>query len=142
VDTTGFPPDANFIQIDTANTSERRLCQQGFEDTMKSDPELIKNIQKNISDGGYDGKEWIQTMKQEFDIEIEITERTDIKNGIVSKIRWISERSFAWLDKNRRLSKNYEGTKRSIKSMIVLTFVRLLCRRLTGCCSLKWVKKN
>lgn len=81
-------------------------------------------------------------MKQEFDIEIEITERTDIKNGVVSKIRWISERSFAWLDKNRRLSKNYEGTKRSIKSMIVLTFVRLLCRRLTGCCSLKWVKKN
>jgi transposase len=142
VDTTGFPPDANFIQIDTANTSERRLCQQGFEDTRQSDPELIKNIQKNISDGGYDGKEWIQTMKQEFDIEIEITERTDIKNGIVSKIRWISERSFAWLDKNRRLSKNYEGTKRSIKSMIVLTFVRLLCRRLTGCCSLKWVKKN
>jgi len=44
-------------------------------------------------------------MKNEFDLDIEITERTDIKNGIVSKIRWLSGRSFAWLDKNRWLSK-------------------------------------
>ena len=49
-------------------------------------------------------------MKEEFDLDIEITQRTDIANGIVAKIRWISERSFAWLDRNRRLSKNYEGT--------------------------------
>jgi len=58
-------------------------------------------------------------MKNEFDVEIEITQRTDIKNGIVSKIRRISERSFAWLDKNRQLSKNYERLFRSTKSLIV-----------------------
>ena len=38
-------------------------------------------------------------MQDEFNIEIEITKRTDIANGVVSQIRWISERSFAWLDK-------------------------------------------
>lgn len=117
------------------------MCQQGFEDVFETDKELINNIQKNICDGGYDGKNWKAEMKTEFNIEIEITKRTDIANGIVSKIRWISERTFAWLDKNRRLSKNYEGTKRSIKSMIAISFVRLLVRRLTGGCIQKWVKK-
>jgi putative transposase len=65
-----------------------------------------------------------------------------IANGIISKIRWISERTFAWLDKNRRLSKNYEVKPRSMKSMIVLAFIRLLVRRLTGGCVKKWVKKE
>ena len=118
------------------------MCKTGFEETQKVNPELISNIQKNICDGGYDGKGWKESMKEEFNLDIEITQRTDIANGIVAKIRWISERAFAWLDKNRRLSKNYEGSLRTSKSMIVLVFIRLLCRRLTGGCTLKWVKKN
>jgi transposase len=118
------------------------MCKSGFDEVLKTNKLLIKNIQKNICDGGYDGKDFKDQMKKEFNLEIEITQRTDIKNGIVSKIRWISERSFAWLDKNRRLSKNYESTFRSTKSMIVVAFIRLLCRRLTGNCTLKWVKKQ
>lgn len=118
------------------------MCKVGFEETNKTNPELIKNIEKNICDGGYEGENWKKEIKNEFGLDIEITQRTDIANGIVSKIRWISERSFAWLDKNRRLSKNYEATTRSIVSMIVLSFIRLLCRRLTGNCTQKWVKKE
>ena len=63
------------------------MCQKGFEDTKEADPKLIKNVQKNICDGGYDDKDWKQTMESEFNIEIEITQRTDIANGIVAKIR-------------------------------------------------------
>ncbi len=117
------------------------MGQQGFEDVFESDQELINNIQKNICDGGYDGKSWKQEMKKQYDLEIEITQRTDIANGVVSKIRWISERTFAWLDKCRRLSKNYEVKPRSVKSMIVVAFIRLLVRRLTGGCIKKWSKK-
>jgi hypothetical protein len=36
-------------------------------------------------------------MKAEFNVDIEITKRTDIANGIISNIRWIGERNFAWL---------------------------------------------
>jgi transposase len=117
------------------------MCKQGFEDVFESDKELISNIQKNICDGGYDGKEWKAEMKKQFNLEIEITHRTDIANGVVSKIRWISERTFAWLDKCRRLSKNYEVKPRSVKSMIVVSFVRLVVRRLTGSSIKKWPKK-
>jgi transposase len=117
------------------------MCKQGFNDVFETDKELINNIQKNICDGGYDGKAWKQEMKEQFEIEIEITQRTDIANGVVSKIRWISERTFAWLDKCRRLSKNYEVKLKSTKSFIVLSFIRLLVRRITGGCIKKWVKK-
>jgi transposase len=117
------------------------MCQKGFQETQNSSPELVEHIQKNISDGGYDGKDWAETMKESFGVEIEITERTDIKNGVVAKIRWISERTFAWLDKNRRLSKNYEGTRQTVKSMIILVFIKLLCRALSGLCYQKWSKK-
>lgn len=118
------------------------MCKTSFEEAKKDDPDLLKNIQKNVCDGGYDGKNWMEIMKNEFDLKIEITQRTDIKNGIVSKIRWICERSFSWLDKNRRLSKNYERLFRSTKSMIVIVFIRLLCRRLKKRCSLKWSRKK
>jgi transposase len=117
------------------------MRKQGFEGVFKVDKELINNIQKNICDGGCDGKDWKRQMKQEFEVEIEITQRTYIANGIVSKIRWISERTFAWFDKCRRLSKNYEVKPRSAKSMIVVSLVRLVVRRLTGGCIKKWPKK-
>jgi transposase len=130
VDTTGFPPNANCIRINTANTSERKMCYLTLEEIQQFNPQLIKNVTKVICDGGYDGIDFINSIKTTFDIEIEITQRTDIKNGIVSKIRWISERTFAWLDKCRRLCRNYESSFRSVKSMIVLAFIRLSCRRL------------
>ena len=43
------------------------------------------------------------------------------------KIRQIVEQIFAWLDKNRQLSKNYERLFKSTKMMIIVGF-----------CSLKW----
>jgi transposase len=141
VDTTGFPPDASLIQIETANTGERSILKTGFEKTQKADPYLMKHVQKNFSDGGYDGETFISEIQASFGITMEITERTDIAKGIVAKIRWISERTFAWLDNSRRMSKNYEGTFRSVKSMIVVCFIRLLCRRLAGGCVKKWAKK-
>jgi len=74
------------------------MCKTGFEEVKKDDPNLLKNIQKNICDGDYEGKNWMEIMKNEFDLEIEITQRTDIKNGVVSKIRWICERSLlGWI---------------------------------------------
>lgn len=106
------------------------MCYLSLEELQQSDSCLINNVTKVICDGGYDGIEFAESIKKAFDIEIEVTQRTDIKNGVVSKIRWISERTFAWLDKCRRLCRNYESTFRSVKSMIVLAFIRLSCKRL------------
>jgi putative transposase len=43
--------------------------------------------------------------------------------------RWIVERTFGWLGRARRLSKDYEYDTRSSKTMILLAMTHLLVRR-------------
>ena len=47
------------------------------------------------------------------------------------KRRWVVERTFAWLGRNRRLSKDYEGLGETEEAWIYLGSARLLLRRLT-----------
>jgi len=44
--------------------------------------------------------------------------------------RWIAERTFAWLGKYRRLSKDYEAKPETSEAMIYLTMIQLMVRRL------------
>jgi putative transposase len=44
--------------------------------------------------------------------------------------RWVVERTFAWLGRSRRLSRDYERLPTSSEALIYLTSVRLLLRRL------------
>jgi transposase len=46
--------------------------------------------------------------------------------------RWVVERTFAWLGKNRRLSKDYEYLTDTSEVMIYAAMIRLMLRRLTG----------
>ena len=48
----------------------------------------------------------------------------------VVKRRWVVERTFAWLGRNRRLSKEYEGTVASSEAFIKLAMVHLMARRI------------
>ena len=44
--------------------------------------------------------------------------------------RWVIERTFAWLGRNRRLAKDFEATIASAEAWILIAHVRLICRRL------------
>jgi putative transposase len=46
--------------------------------------------------------------------------------------RWVAERTFAWLGRNRRLSKDYERLCATTEAWIYLAMVRLMSRRLTS----------
>jgi len=45
--------------------------------------------------------------------------------------RWVVERTFAWLGRYRRLSKDYEYLTATSEAVIYLARTRLLLRRLT-----------
>ena len=49
---------------------------------------------------------------------------------VVLPKRWIVERTFAWLSRCRRNSKDYERTSRSSQTMIQITMINLMSRRL------------
>ena len=46
--------------------------------------------------------------------------------------RWIVERSFGWMNRYRRLSKDYELYTQSSEAMIYGSFIRLMTRRLVA----------
>ncbi len=49
----------------------------------------------------------------------------------ITGLTWIVERSFAWLGRNRRVSKDYEYMVQTSETMINLATVRLMLNRLT-----------
>lgn len=54
----------------------------------------------------------------------------DISDNIKSGKRWIVERTFAWLNNSRRLSKDYEIRTNSAEAMIKLSHIHTLLKRL------------
>ena len=62
---------------------------------------------------------------------MEIVERDREARGfeVLSK-RWIVERTFSWLIRNRRLSKDYERMVQSSERFIKVAMIRLMLRRL------------
>ena len=56
--------------------------------------------------------------------------RVDISANIKSGKRWVVERTFAWLNNSRRLSKDYEIRTNSAEAMIKLSHIHTLLNRL------------
>ena len=65
--------------------------------------------------------------------ELEIVERSssaDTEGFAVLPHRWIVERTFGWLIRNRRLSKDYERMVQSSESFMEVAMIRLILKRL------------
>ena len=106
-------------------------------------------VQSVIGDRGYRGK-FVKHVKDNCPgLRVEIIEHADagratvwVKDGQTSptrkkgfrllRLRWVVERTFAWLGLNRRLSKDYEATVESAECWIWMAMARVLLRRLAG----------
>lgn len=83
------------------------------------------------ADGGYAGQ-LVNWAKKKFALKLEIVKRSDdVKGFKVLPRRWVVERTFGWLGRNRRLSKHYESKTASAESFIYIGMIRLMTRRLT-----------
>ena len=87
-------------------------------------------ITKVFVDGGYTGK-LIGWAKEMFGYDLEVVKRNELHTFKVLPKRWIVERTFAWLNWSRRLSKDYELCHTSAETMIHIAFAHLLLRRFT-----------
>jgi putative transposase len=89
-----------------------------------------KKLRKIWVDGGYRGLviEWV---KERFRHCLEVVLRSDdMKGFVVLPRRWVVERTFAWLNNHRRLSKDYERFTKTSETMIQIAMIRLMIRRL------------
>jgi putative transposase len=86
-----------------------------------------KKVVKIFADGGYRGQ-LINTIKTKFKIELEIVKRNEWHTFKVLPKRWIVERTFSWLDTNRRNSKNYERLNNTAVAMVHLSAIRIMLK--------------
>jgi putative transposase len=90
------------------------------------------DLQLIWADGGYRGK-LIEWTKDTCDWRLEIVKRNDDVQGFeVLPRRWVVERTFGWLNKYRRLSKDYEAKSETTETLIKIAMVQLMVKRLAG----------
>ena len=84
-------------------------------------------------DQGYSGPNFKRAVQQVCGekVRVEIIERESRQFEVLPK-RWIVERSFGWINRYRRLSKDYEKYTHSSEAMIYGSFIRLMIRRLAS----------
>jgi len=88
-----------------------------------------------FADGGYAGPKLHKAMAKFGDWTIQIIKRSDAAQGFeVLPRRWVVERTFAWLGRCRRLSKDWEKSIASAEAWINVAHIRLTTRRLARYC--------
>lgn len=123
------------IAVDTeGNLLTAVVHSAGIQDRVAARAVLIRlfchfgSIRKVFVDGGYSGK-LIGWAKEMFGYEVEVVQRNELHKFQVLPKRWIVERTFAWLNWSRRLSKDYELLHTSAETIIHIAFAHLLLRR-------------
>ena len=89
-------------------------------------------IEVIYADGGYQGPKMAKTVAKTGAWRIEIVKRNDVPRFEVLPKRWIVERTFAWISRNRRLGRDFERHVRSVVAFIRLAMIRIMLRRLAA----------
>ncbi len=82
------------------------------------------------ADGGYSGKSFKAWIKAVFNIIWQVVKRPRKAFKIV-KFRWIVERTFGWMNYQRRLSKDYEYLPQHSEAWVKLAAINIMVRRLS-----------
>jgi transposase len=93
---------------------------------------LYPFLLKLYADGGYQGPEFRKSIKAVLSqVQIEIVKRSDqVKGFVVLPKRWVVERTLAWLNRCRRLGKDWENLNRKARAFLLMASIRLMVRRL------------
>mgnify|MGYP006294731849 CR=1 FL=1 len=124
VDTHGLP---HAVAVTTAEVTDRKGALQA----LKRCKRALSRVQSLLCDSGYVGEPFAQGVCEVLGehVTVQIAKRSELHTFQVMPKRWVVERSFAWLEKNRRLCKNCERLLNTSLQFIHLAFLALLIRR-------------
>jgi transposase len=93
---------------------------------------LYPFLQKLFADGGYQGEQFRRELANVLPrLSVDIVKRSDTAKGFeVLPRRWVVERTLAWLNRCRRLTKDFENLSRTALAFIRLASIRLMLRKL------------
>ena len=97
VDTQGLP---HAIVVTTADVTDRYGALAAFDRCTGN----LQHVSSVLVDGGYSGKPFSEAVQHKLGATVQIAKRNQLHTFAVMPKRWVVERSFAWLEKCRRLA--------------------------------------
>jgi putative transposase len=137
VDSTGLVMKAKSHPADLADREGARLV---LEPAVAAFPRLSHLW----ADAGYRGKALREWVTEQLGLSLEIVQRRSrwvwVRNDVepepipagfeVVKRRWVVERTFAWIMRNRRMSRDYEFLPETTEALVYVCMIRLMVKRL------------
>ena len=122
VDTQGLP---HAIAVTTADVTDRNGALQAIERSKAN----LTRVESVLVDGGYTGQPFADSVIKRIKATVQVVKCNELHAFVALPKRWMVERSFAWLEKCRRLWKNCERKLNTNLQMIHLAFLGLLLKR-------------
>src|SRR5262245_39350832 len=93
---------------------------------------LFPFIKRIFADGGYAGEKMALIVWRTGAWRLQIVKRSDAAGFEVLPKRWIVERTFAWISRNRRLARDFERYAITVAAFVRLAMIRIMLRRLAA----------
>lgn len=123
VDTLGLPISVYVTPADMHDTHGARRLLAGLN-------YFVPRLKKIWADAAYRGQELADWCQAQGDWDLEVVERTLGSRGFtVQPRRWVVERTYGWLSRNRRMSRDYERKVQTSETLIEVAMIRLLVAR-------------
>ena len=103
----------------------------GAHDLLRQARRRFPFIERIFADAGYQGPKMATTIGATGSWTMEIVRRCDLHRFVVLPKRWIVERSFAWISRNRRLTRDFERYATTVAAFVRLAMIRIMLKRLT-----------
>jgi putative transposase len=125
VDTLGF---VIAVVVAAANVDDGPAAQEVFAQVRGRDFPRLEIVYGDTKYHNYELYAWLSTHRRPYGIYI--VRRPDAQDGFEPlPKRWVVERTFAWLGRYRRLSKDYEHTTASSEAMVHIAAIHHVLRR-------------
>jgi putative transposase len=116
------------VLVTPASTPER----EGAQTLLSSVLSWLTWLRMLWVDGGYSGEafaQWVKGLRPK--VEVEVVKRSAAAAGFkVLPRRWVVERTFGWLMRQRRLVRDYESSETSAQAWVYIAMIRIQLRRL------------
>ena len=89
-------------------------------------------IERIFADGGYAGQKMALVVWRTGAWKLQIVKRSDAPGFVVLPKRWIVERTFAWISRNRRLTRDFERYATTVTAFVRVAMIRIMLKRLAA----------
>ena len=120
------------VKVHPANLHDSKSAQLVLAKMLENNVEFPR-LKKIFADKGYRGNlfNWVEKhLKCQLEIVKTYSKLANNGKMMVSPKRWVVERSFAWLNHYRRLSKDFERLTDNSENFVKIAFIRLLIKKL------------